>query len=44
MAALIERHVLSGAIRGIVGGMAVVGGHGMPKRAPCLSDPIGTDG
>lgn len=33
-----ERNMLAGSIRGVVGGMTVVGGHGMPEGAPLLSD------
>lgn len=33
-----ERYMLAGSIRGIVGGMTVVGGHGVPKGAPLLGD------
>ena len=29
-----ERHMLAGPVRGVVGGMAVVGGHGVPEGAP----------
>lgn len=38
MATLAERHMLTGAIRGVVGGMSVIRGHSMPERAPCRSD------
>ena len=31
MTTLIEWHVLARAIRGIVGGMSIIGGHRMPK-------------
>jgi hypothetical protein len=34
MLVLPERHMLAGPVRGIVRGMAVVGGHGMPEGAP----------
>ena len=33
-----ERHMLAGPVRGIVGGMAVVGGHGVPEGAPLRGD------
>lgn len=41
MAALAERDVTAGAVGRIVGGMAVIGGHGMPKRAPCRTESEG---
>lgn len=31
---LAERHMLTGPVRGIVRGMAVVGSHGVPEGAP----------
>lgn len=34
MLVLSERHMLAGPVRGIVRGMAVVGGHGVPEGAP----------
>lgn len=38
MARLAEGDMLAGAIGGIVGGMTVVGGHGMPEGAPSRAD------
>ena len=38
MSILIERHMLARAIRGIVSGMTILGGHGMPKGAPCCRE------
>lgn len=38
MATLAERHMLTGTIRGVMGGMSVIRGHGMPERAPCRCD------
>lgn len=35
MAALAERHMSTCSIGGVVGGVAVVGSHCMPKGAPC---------
>ena len=40
MLVLPERHMLSGPVRGIVRGMAVVGGHGVPKRAPLRGNSV----
>jgi len=36
-----ERNVLAGSIRGVVGSMTVVGGHGVPKGAPLRGDSAG---
>lgn len=38
MATLTEGDVSTGAVGGIVGGMTVIGGHGMPKGAPCRTE------
>jgi len=40
MAALVERHMLTGAVWGVVGGVTVVGSHCVPERAPCPSNPV----
>ena len=34
MLVLPERHMLAGPVRGVVRGMAVIGGHGVPEGAP----------
>ena len=31
MSALVQRHVLTGSVGRVVGGMAIVGGHGVPE-------------
>ena len=41
MAALVERHVLAGAIGGIVGCMAVVRGHCVPEGSYCTCEADG---
>jgi len=38
MATLTEGDVSASAVGGIVGGMTVIGGHGMPKRTPCRTE------
>ena len=38
MATLADRGVLTRAVRGIVRGMTVIGGHSMPERAPCCRE------
>jgi len=38
MAALWERHVLAGAVGGVVGCVPVFRGHGMPEGLPCRSE------
>jgi len=38
MAALVERHVLTSSVGGVVRGVTVVGGHCMPERTPCPSN------
>ena len=35
MAALVERHVLTGAVGRVVRGMTVTRGHRMPEGTPC---------
>ena len=35
-----ERHVLAGSVRGVVGGVAVIGCHGVPEGAPLRGDTV----
>lgn len=43
MATRIERNVLASTVWRVVGCVAVIGGHGMPERAPCRPDANGFD-
>jgi hypothetical protein len=35
-----ERHMLAGSVRRVVGGMAIVGCHGVPEGAPLRGDSM----